>query len=482
MKKSHDAYIMVRVAGLALFLFGLMVYGSQWFSDGPYGFPALAARTARLVRDDARDAAIPLMDYASRVSAVVPPDGKLYMPGMCGSNNVNKAGYLYFLQYKMYPRPVDIALDGSVSQDLAGFHGTQPRSDTDLLQRGYSATLSVGQDGKMELRPLGGLLQRVPDLPAHAPLLAVLAVAVVFFSGIWLLHLAYTGLLSPVERFVYGSGLGMMAASALLVATRLCGLPNGLAFVLLILPAARGAFLFFRGIRFRAPDFSPTLWLLAPVLVIYAVSAGVTGISEFDAVAAWMMKAKMLYHKSGAALHAQFSDPAFGYAHLDYPLLVPALHAFSWGITGIDDTVTKFWAVSQLVLVLMLVARCGRSWAGTAGWLLLAASLPATVRYSGWEGGTMPMVFFTTCGFVAISSGIRREDSAKVFLGVAMLCGAAMSKQEGFVVLASALAAAVLLRPFSLRQWFSAWPVWCLVACLTARSSQTTCANPCARS
>jgi hypothetical protein len=62
--------------------------------------------------------------------------------------------------------------------------------------------------------------------------------------------------------------------------------------------------------------------------------------------------------------------------------------------------------------------------------------LPTVQRYVQWEGGTLPMVFFTVMGFVQCAFWLVGKDCARLGLGLTFLFGAAMSKFEGFIFLA----------------------------------------------
>jgi hypothetical protein len=62
--------------------------------------------------------------------------------------------------------------------------------------------------------------------------------------------------------------------------------------------------------------------------------------------------------------------------------------------------------------------------------------LPVTQIYVQWEGGTMPLVFFTVLGFVQCTLWLIGKDRARLGLGLTLLFGAAMTKYEGFIFLA----------------------------------------------
>ena len=54
-------------------------------------------------------------------------------------------------------------------------------------------------------------------------------------------------------------------------------------------------------------------------------------------------------------------ESRLAYAHLDYPLLVPLLHALTYGALGhVNEFVTKFWNQWMLLLLAWAVLGAGR--------------------------------------------------------------------------------------------------------------------------
>ena len=89
--------------------------------------------------------------------------------------------------------------------------------------------------------------------------------------------------------------------------------------------------------------------------------AGLLGLQEFDAVAIWAFKAKILHCCAGKEIWTWFKNPGLAYAHLDYPLLVPLLHALTYGALGhVNEFVTKFWNQWMLLLLAWAVLGAGR--------------------------------------------------------------------------------------------------------------------------
>ena len=136
-----------------------------------------------------------------------------------------------------------------------------------------------------------------------------------------------------------------------------------------------------------------------------------------------------------------FSNPRLAHAHLDYPTLVPSLHAATYDSLGhVDEFVTKFWPTWMLLFLLVALAslnRAGKSRLHAPSFALLGLLLlPAIQKFVQMEGGTLPMIFFTVLGFVQCALWLVGKDRARLGLGLTLLFGAAMTKFEGFIFLA----------------------------------------------
>ena len=71
--------------------------------------------------------------------------------------------------------------------------------------------------------------------------------------------------------------------------------------------------------------------------------AGLLGLVEYDAVMAWMLKAKIIHPYTGSEIVHWFSNPRLTEAHLDYPTLVPSLHAATLDSFGHVDATWRAW-------------------------------------------------------------------------------------------------------------------------------------------
>lgn len=226
--------------------------------------------------------------------------------------------------------------------------------------------------------------------------------------------------------------LGLNAAGVLAWSDLICG---GVEAVLLAMkfPSA------WRGLKFQPGH----LWLLllAPLVYYFWVFGRLStleGTLEYDANVFWVFKAKIFYLEQGKSLIALLHESNLDYAHLNYPVLVPCLYTLGYGaVGGVDEFVNKvwpFWMVLALcagVLSLGNVAQRPRLLPVAA--VVFFCFLPATIKYIRWEGGTMPMVFYTSMATMMIVRTLLLRDRVGLSLCAVLLAGCMMTKFEGAV-------------------------------------------------
>jgi hypothetical protein len=394
-----------------------------------------------------------------KLDLALPPDARIYVEGILGRTYAARIINVHYLTYYLFPRVVAVSLDEPTRQPPDTWVGREAQSLEELRTNGFDVLLATGGNivrmhplrDDLQLRPLEGPKwfpsRRDRWIAGLLPLLTAL-------SGMSVLRLLLPALetrLSLLEKLACGLGLGMMAATALSLAVKLCGAH---ARWLVLLVTAVGSGLTLKRIARAVPaeiggwfrqTFSSPAGLVM-VLLFYLVfkAAGIMGLVETDAVAAWMLKAKIFHLYSGHELINWLRQPRLAHVHAFYPPLVPLLHTATFDSLGrVDECVTKYWpAWMSLLLVSALASwscRKGPPRPGPAFLLLGLVLLPAYRLYVDSEGGTMPMIFFTTLGLVECGLATTEKDRARLALGLTMLVGGAMAKNEGFVVLALAV-------------------------------------------
>ena len=391
----------------------------------------------------------------------LPKDARVFMPDMTGPTNYGKIGRYYFATYYLFPREIGVSVDQPTRITKDGFLGKTAESDQEILAMGFDARLDVTPDGSHFKA------KALRDLPIQKPLnpdwfssnsdtaMAFLLPLLTALAGTWLFRLLFPVLserMPLLEQLACGLGLGMMAVAALTLGVKLCGFSGRR--LILAVTAVGGTAEIWRNRKLYLTGISGGCWkmvrspvataiLVAGLLVFLILFrlAGVQGLVEFDAVAAWSLKAKILHLYSGSELVQWFSNPRLAHAHLDYPTLVPSLHAATYDSLGhVDEFVTKFWPTWMLLFLIAALSslnRAGKSRFSAPYFALLGLLLlPATQKYVQMEGGTLPMVFFTVLGFVQCALWLIGKDRARLGLGLTLLFGAAMAKFEGFIFLA----------------------------------------------
>jgi hypothetical protein len=389
----------------------------------------------------------------------LPEDARVFMTDMTGATNYFKTSYYYSASYYLFPREIGVSVDRPTALNQNGFLGETSRSDQEILAHGYDVRLDFGSGEKMHYKALRELPLRKPVDPDwfDSAFDTGIAFALPLFTalaGMWLLRFLFPGLAGRMplpEQLAYASGLGMMTVAALTLGIKLCGW-HGYHLVYVVTGIGTLTEIWHNceiyvtaitaGCR-KVIHHPVTLALLVAGTLVFLVLfrlAGLQGLVDLDAAMAWMLKAKMLHLYTGSELIHWFSNPCFANSHLDYPTLVPALHAATYDSLGhVDEFVTKFWPTWMLLFLLTALASLNRNgsnrlyapWFGLLGLLLL----PATQKYAQMEGGTLPMVFFTILGSVQCALWLMEKDRARLGLGLTLLFGAAMTKFEGSIFL-----------------------------------------------
>lgn len=452
-----------------LLVFACVVAVTQFFDEDPrfYGVLSLSqfalkthqlAGITNIVDFDVRSN--PFDGACRRLDLGLPPEARVYMGDMLGATNLNRTLMYAAVAYYLFPRDIETSLDRPALITRDGYVGRAAEYTEELVTNGFDVELSARSDNikgrplrpDLALRPLTtpGWFHSTQDraLACLLPLLTAL-------SGLGLLRFLFPLLYlrqGGLEKLACGLGLGMMAVAAITLGVKLAGF-HGEGLILLL--TGLGSIAVCWKLRRTSPaqvldglrECAGNPVLIVAVLFFFVVfyAAGMLGLIESDAVAAWMLKAKILHLSAGRELIQWFSQPRLAHAHLDYPTLVPSLHAATFDSLGqVDEYVTKFWPAWMLLLLVGALGsvnrKAGRLALGVSGFLLALVLLPLTREYVEMEGGTLPMVFFTTLGLLECTLGQSEQNGSRLGLGLTLLFGGAMTKFEGAFTLAAAMA------------------------------------------
>ena len=180
--------------------------------------------------------------------------------------------------------------------------------------------------------------------------------------------------------------------------------------------------------------------LLVAVLAV-AAAVAFTAVSathpfgDGDAMAIWNLRARFLYEAWGDWTLVLFP---LGFAHVDYPILLPVLVARAWVYTG-GPTVLAPAAVAWVFTFATVAALFGMLtlWRGRAAGVLAAAALlgtPFFVHHGADQAADIPLAFFMVA---AVGFSVRRLPvAAAAAAGCAAWC-----KDEGILFLGMMLIA-----------------------------------------
>jgi hypothetical protein len=422
--------------------------GRSLFSQFQERATMLGNETDPIKRDSM---SIPLSAFSRSIDAQIPTNARVFLAGMLGPEGSGNLGYFYFLTDYLFPREVAISLGQPPVYNLAGVaQGRNPTSLDELTQAGYDLVLQLGPDGRMESRALNALSP--PPISDGDEVVAFFLPLAVALTGTRMVRLVFKELenvLSLGELLAGGLAVGAFFLTQIILALRMAGarLEQVLGIAIMIW-AAIEIILFFRQRHaqiFQLKFSVRQLWwlLLIPAgLMLWCLFrlAGKEGLLEFDAVAFWAFKAKILYCCAGSELFGWFKNPTLAYAHLDYPLLATLLHTFTYGVIGhVDEFVTKFWNQWMLLFLGWAILGAGK-FPDKKPWLIAAVAtvvilLPLTVEFARTEGGTIPMFFFTVISSLQLALGMVEKQLGRIRLGLLLLMATAMVKFEGLVLL-----------------------------------------------
>jgi hypothetical protein len=288
----------------------------------------------------------------------------------------------------------------------------------------------------------------------------------------WLLGNKFDTLFGFGFRFALGLSFGMLVFSQAALFGAMVGINLAalLAYLILLWGVVEVVLL---AVKFPALrqliKFQPGhLWLLLLIPLLYSWwvfgrLSTLEGTLEFDANAFWVFKSKILFLDQGKNLIDILHQGDLGYAHMDYPMLVPCLYLLDYGAVGhVDEFVNKVWPLWMIIALCSAVLSLARVWRNPRplpiAVVTLLAFLPASLEFIRNEGGTVPMVYSTSLAMLLIVSAIYQENELAPAALILALAGAFATKFEGAVF---AAICCLLLLPFFLRRgWFKNPTLW----------------------
>jgi hypothetical protein len=196
-------------------------------------------------------------------------------------------------------------------------------------------------------------------------------------------------------------------------------------------------------------------WLVVPLMILGAGLALMAGgalstpLAEWDALAIWGFKAKVVTYDALRPVPAYFHDLTFSYSHLDYPLMLPFLTAGAYAAMGtVDDHAGKLVSVF-LDGLMVLVVYAGLRWKlrrlPAVCLCAVATLMPVTFRYAGIGCADLTLAMFYAGNIYFMAKWIEERRGSDLMLAILFGAFTAFTKNEGLVL---ALASGLVLLVF----------------------------------
>ena len=96
---------------------------------------------------------IPLSAYGRALDRALPGDARIFVAGCVGKTNASPLGYYYFLRNYLFPRDVQISIDGRPVYHETWTEGVSSDSPDELRAKGYDLLINQTVNGP-QLIPL----------------------------------------------------------------------------------------------------------------------------------------------------------------------------------------------------------------------------------------------------------------------------------------------------------------------------------------
>ncbi len=187
--------------------------------------------------------------------------------------------------------------------------------------------------------------------------------------------------------------------------------------------------------------------LVVVVLALAAAVALLEPVAEWDVIAIWGLKARVLlsYPLSDPTL---FLDPTLGYSHLDYPLLWPFALAWVWAWCGeVDLVAVKLLGPATLLAIALALYGLLRPHVGRVPALAAVAavvSVPMLFAQATRLLADLPLSLFLLVGIAFLDRGLTESEPGALRIAAASGAGLVWCKNEGIALLLALSAVALV--------------------------------------
>ena len=180
-----------------------------------------------------------------------------------------------------------------------------------------------------------------------------------------------------------------------------------------------------------------TAVILFNVILVFVDSMAIP-ISNWDAIAIWSLKAKILFNET--IKHSNyFFEPSKSFSHLDYPLLVPFVQVYLYSILGyIDDRLVKIIFPIFFVCILLTLYFAQRRYFSRIHSLVFASFLSTLIPFiietsSGYAD--VPLTLFYFLSVVYLYVWIKEGKLKYILLAALFSSFMVFTKNEGLGLL-----------------------------------------------
>ena len=89
---------------------------------------------------------VPFAHFARSLDARLDPGARVFVSGIVGSTNMSQAGFYFYIKNYLFPRDVEISLDGKSITGLDGFYGIPCSSTNVLKDNGFDVMIQISND------------------------------------------------------------------------------------------------------------------------------------------------------------------------------------------------------------------------------------------------------------------------------------------------------------------------------------------------
>jgi hypothetical protein len=113
------------------------------------------ASALRQITDPVKREYISMSAYGRALDRALAPDARVFLSGMIGKDNGPRGGYYFFLRNYLFPRTVEISLDGKTVYHEAWFEGVPCDSPDELRTNGFDLLLLMATNSdQIKIIPL----------------------------------------------------------------------------------------------------------------------------------------------------------------------------------------------------------------------------------------------------------------------------------------------------------------------------------------